>query len=70
MDKECHTRVDLKERFGDLEINTVIGSNHKEALVTINNRLTSQIWNRKHSDKDAAPQAQKTIEALQSKRIY
>ena len=34
--------VDLKERFGDLEIDTVIGSNHKGALVTINDRLTSK----------------------------
>ena len=35
--------VDLKERFGDLEIDTVIGSNHKGALVTINDRLTSKV---------------------------
>ena len=34
--------VDLKQRFGDLEIDTVIGSNHKGALVTINDRLTSK----------------------------
>ena len=37
--------VDLKERFGDLEIDTVIGSNHKGALVTINDRLTSKVCN-------------------------
>ena len=57
--------VDLKQRFGDLEIDTVIGSNHKGALVTINDRLTSKIWIRKLSGKDAAPLALKTIEALQ-----
>ena len=57
--------VDLKERFGDLEIDTVIGSNHKGALVTINDRLTSKVWIRKLSGKDAAPLALKTIEALQ-----
>ena len=45
--------VDLKERFGDLEIDTVIGSNHKGALVTINDRLTSKVWIRKLSGKDA-----------------
>lgn len=57
--------VDLKQRFGDLEIDTVIGSNHKGALVTINDRLTSKVWIRKLSGKDAAPLALKTIEALQ-----
>ena len=38
--------VDLKERFGDLEIDTVIGSNHKGTLVTINDRLPFKmlIW--------------------------
>ena len=35
--------VDLKERFGDLEIDTVIGSNHKGTLVTINDRLPFKI---------------------------
>lgn len=57
--------VDIKERFGDLEINIVIGSNHKWALVTINNRLTSKVWIRKLSWKDAALLTLKTIEALQ-----
>ena len=57
--------VDLKQRFGDLEIDTVIGSNHKGALVTINDRLTSKVWIRKLSEKDAAPLALKAIEALQ-----
>lgn len=57
--------VDLKQRFGDLEIDTVIGSNHKGALVTINDRLTSKVWIRKLSGKDATPLALKTIEALQ-----
>ncbi len=57
--------VDLKQRFGDLEIDTVIGSNHKSALVTINDRLASKVWIRKLSGKDAAPLALKTIEVLQ-----
>ena len=47
-----------------LEIDTVIGSNHKGALATINDRLTSKVWIRKLSGKDAAPLALKTIEAL------
>ena len=30
--------VDDKTRFGDLEIDTIIGKNHKGAIVTINDR--------------------------------
>ena len=65
---KCYLRpsiVDLKQRFGDLEIDTVIGTNHKGALVTIKDRLTSKVWIRKLSGKDAAPLALKTIGALQ-----
>ena len=57
--------IQSRKRFGDLEIDTVIGSNHKGALVTINDRPTSKVWFRKLSGKDAAPLALKTIEALQ-----
>ena len=57
--------IQSRKRFGDLEIDTVIGSNHKGALVTINDRLTSKVWIRKLSGKDAAPLALKIIEALQ-----
>lgn len=32
--------VDLKQRFGDLEIDAIIGKNYKGALVTINDRAT------------------------------
>ena len=49
-----------------MEIDTVIGSNHKGALVTINDRLTSKVWLRKLSGKDAVPLVLKTIEVLQS----
>ena len=41
------------------------GSSHKGALVTINDRLTSKVWLRKLSGKEAAPLALKTIETLQ-----
>ena len=56
--------VDLKERIGDLEIDAVIRSNHKGALVTTNDRFTSKVWNHKFSGKDVAPLALKTIEAF------
>lgn len=36
--------VDLKEEFGDLGIDTIIGNNHKGTLVTINDRIISMVW--------------------------
>lgn len=56
--------VEMKERVGDLEIDTIIGKNHKGAAVTINDRATGYLWIRKLSGKEAAPLADKTIEAL------
>lgn len=56
--------VDEKLRFGDLEIDTVIGKNHKGALLTINDRFTSLVWIRKLKGKHAGPLTEKAIEAL------
>lgn len=56
--------VELKELFGDLEIDTIIGKNHKGAILTINDRATSRVWIRKLSGKEAVPLAKKTTSAL------
>jgi len=56
--------VDEKIRFGDCEIDTVIGKNHKGALLTINDRVTSLVWISLLSGKEAEPLTQKTIEVL------
>lgn len=56
--------VDEKIRFGDLEIDTIIGKNHKGAILTINDRLTSKVWIRKLTGKDAVDLANKAIETL------
>jgi len=56
--------VDSKTRFGDLEIDTIIGQNHKGAILTINDRVTGLVWIRKLKGKETDPVAQKTIEAL------
>jgi len=56
--------VEQKERFGDLEIDTIIGKNHKGAILTINDRLTSRVWIRKLSGKEAIPVAKITAWAL------
>lgn len=56
--------VELKERFGDLEIDTIIGKNHKGAIVTINDRASSKLWMRKLIGKEAVPLAEKTVDTL------
>jgi IS30 family transposase len=56
--------VDARIRFGDLEVDTVIGANHKGALLTILDRLTGFLWIRKLDGKNAAELAEKTVQAL------
>lgn len=56
--------VELKERFGDLEIDTIIGKNHKGAILTINDRATSRVWIRKLTGKEAVPVAKITAWSL------
>jgi IS30 family transposase len=56
--------VEQKERLGDLEIDTIIGQNHKGALLTINDRVSSMVWIAKLNGKNAEDLAQKAIEVL------
>lgn len=56
--------VDEKIRFGDCEIDTVIGKNHKGALLTINDRVTSMVWISLLLGKEAEPLTEKAIEVL------
>lgn len=45
--------VDEKKRFGDIEIDTIVGRNHKGALFTANDRCTMITWIAKLSEKDS-----------------
>jgi len=56
--------VESRERFGNLEIDTIIGNNHKGALLTINNRKIGIVEIRKLVGKEADPLAEETIKAL------
>ena len=56
--------VDKKERFGDLEIDTVIGKNHRGALLTINDRATGLVWIRKLKGKEANALYLKAVNTL------
>lgn len=57
--------VDKKERFGDLEIDLVIGKDHKGALLTINDRATGLLFMGKIDAKESAAVEAKTIELLE-----
>lgn len=57
--------VDYKERFGDLEIDLVIGKAHKCALLTINDRATGLLFMAKVDSKQASEIEAKTFELLQ-----
>lgn len=56
--------VSKKERFGDLEIDLVIGKDHKGALLTINDRATGMLQMKKIESKDAEIVKNTTIELL------
>ena len=45
--------VEKRERFGDLEIDTIIGKNHQGAIVTINDRATGYLKMKKLVSKEA-----------------
>lgn len=55
-----------KQRFGDLEIDLVIGKDHKGALLTINDRATGMLQMKKIDSKDAEIVKNATIELLEN----
>lgn len=57
--------VDQKERFGDLEIDLVIGANHNGALLTINDRATGMLKMKHIKSKQAKVIENNTIELLE-----
>jgi IS30 family transposase len=57
--------VDLKQRFGDLEIDTIIGKNNKGAIVSINDRATG-ILRMKIIKKESELVKQAAIELLET----
>lgn len=56
--------VNQKVRLGDLEGDSIIGKNHKGAIVTIIDRVSGYLWMKKLSGKEASPLADMEIELL------
>ncbi|MET4084294.1 IS30 family transposase [Pedobacter sp. UYP30] len=57
--------VEAKSRLGDLEIDLVIGKDHKGALLTINDRATGMLFMDKIENKEAGSVGAKAVELLQ-----
>ncbi len=56
--------INSKERYGDWEIDTIIGKNHKGAIVTVVERKSSFILIRKLKGKNAEELAKQTIRLM------
>jgi transposase, IS30 family len=56
--------VEKKERFGDFELDTVIGKNHKGAIVTANDRATGLFKIKRVPSKDSKLVRQAVVELL------
>jgi transposase, IS30 family len=56
--------VENRERFGDLELDTIVGKDHQGGLVSIHDRMTGLIKIRKITTKEAAQVAEKIVDAL------
>jgi transposase, IS30 family len=61
--------VEAKDRLGDLEIDLVIGQNHKGALLTINDRATGLLYMDILASKEASEIEAKAIELLQDWKL-
>lgn len=62
--------VEKRERFGDLEVDLIIGKNHKQAIVTINDRACGMLKMKKVESKQAAVVKQAIIELLEEWKPY
>ena len=57
--------VDTRSRFGDLEVDLIIGESHKEAIVTINDRASGMLKMKKSKSKEAEVVKKIIVELLE-----
>jgi len=62
--------VEKKERFGDFEIDTIIGKNHKGAIVTINDRASGYLWMGKVAKRTAEAVYEATVILLEEIKSF
>lgn len=64
--EEVKSLVDEKVRFSDLELDTVIGRNHKGTIMTVNDRVMGLCWLAKLEGKESEPLKDALIRKLLS----
>lgn len=62
--------VEQRNRFGDLEVDLIIGKNHQQAIVTINDRASGMLKMRKVESKDTNLVSKAIVEALEDWKPY
>jgi len=62
--------VEKRERFGDLEVDLIIGKNHQQAIVTINDRTSGMLKMKKVASKEAVVVTQAINELLEDWMPY
>ena len=62
--------VEKKERFGDLEVDLILGKNHNQAILTINDRASGMLKMKKVTSKQAVVVTQAITELLQDWKPY
>ena len=64
--KEAETR----KVFGHFEVDTIIGKDHKGAIITLNERASGMLWMKKIESKDAELVKDKLVEMLEEIKPY
>lgn len=62
--------IEKRERFGDLEVDLIIGKNHNQAIVTINDRASGMLKMKKVASKQAEQVSNTIVELLEEWRPY
>ncbi len=62
--------VEQKARVGDLEIDLIIGANHKQAILTVVERKSGMAWIRKVTDKSALAVQEQLLDVLKPIQKY
>ena len=62
--------VEKRERFGDLEVDLIIGKNHNQAIVTINDRASGMLKMSKVESKEATKVAEVIVRELEEWKPY
>lgn len=62
--------AELRTVFGHLEVDTIIGKNHKGAIITLNDRTSGMLWMGKVETRDAETVRIKLAEMLEEIRPY